>query len=85
MPEISRFLGIVISIYYNEHNPPHFHAEYGEYQITVEIESGIVNGKFPRRALNAVLEWYILHKEELMQDWELSLKGKPLNKIKPLE
>ena len=85
MPEISRFLGIVISIYYNEHNPPHFHAEYGEFQITVEIESGIVNGKFPRRALNAVLEWYILHKEELMQDWELSLKGKPLNKIKPLE
>ena len=71
--------------YYNEHNPPHFHAEYGEFQITVEIESGIVNGKFPRRALNAVLEWYVLHKEELMQDWELSLKGKPLNKIKPLE
>ncbi len=85
MPEISRFLGIVISIYYNEHNPPHFHAEYGEFQITVEIESGIVNGKFPRRALNAVLEWYVLHKEELMLDWELSLKGKPLNKIKPLE
>jgi len=85
MPEISRFLGIVISIYYNEHSPPHFHAEYGEYQITVEIESGIVNGKFPRRALNAVLEWYVLHKEELMQDWDLSLKGKPLNKIKPLE
>ncbi len=70
---------------YNEHNPPHFHAEYGEFQITVEIESGIVNGKFPRRALNAVLEWFVLHKEELMQDWELSLKGKPLNKIKPLE
>lgn len=85
MPEISRFLGIVISIHYNEHNPPHFHAEYGEFQITVEIESGIVNGKFPRRALNAVLEWFVLHKEELMQDWELSLKGKPLNKIKPLE
>jgi hypothetical protein len=85
MPEISRFLGIVISIYYNEHNPPHFHAEYGEFQITVEIESGIVNGKFPRRALKAVLEWYVLHQEELMQDWELSVKGKPLNKIKPLE
>ena len=85
MPEISRFLGIVISIYYNEHNPPHFHAEYGEFQIIVEIESGIVNGKFPRRALKAVLEWYVLHQEELMQDWELSIKGKPLNKIKPLE
>jgi hypothetical protein len=85
MPEISRFLGIIISIYYNEHNPPHFHAEYGEFQITVEIESGIVNGKFPRRAMVAVLEWYIIHKEELMQDWELAIKGKSLNKIKPLE
>lgn len=85
VPEISRFLGIVISIYYNEHNPPHFHAEYGEFQITVEIESGIVNGKFPRRALNAVLDWYVLHKEELMIDWKLAIKGKPLNKIEPLE
>ena len=85
MPEISRFLGIIISIYYNEHNPPHFHAEYGEFQITVEIESGIVNGKFPRRAMSAVLEWYTIYKEELMQDWELSVKGKPLKKIKPLE
>ena len=85
MPEISRCLGIIISIYYNEHNPPHFHAEYGEFQITVEIESGIVNGKFPRRAMVAVLEWYIIHKEELMQDWELAIKGKSLNKIKPLE
>lgn len=78
-------LQLHFNFYYNEHNPPHFHAEYGEFQITVEIESGIVNGKFPRRALNAVLEWFVLHKEELMQDWELSLKGKPLNKIKPLE
>jgi hypothetical protein len=51
MPEISRFLGIAISIYYNEHNPPHFHAEYGEFQITVEIESGIVNGKISSKSL----------------------------------
>ena len=85
MLEISRFLGIVISIYYNEHNPPHFHAEYGDFQITVEIESGIVNGRFPKRALKAVLEWHNLYQEELMKDWELAIKGKPLNKIKPLE
>ena len=85
MPEISRFLGIVISIYYNEHNPPHFHAQYGEFQITIEIESGIVVGNFPRRALEAVLDWYEIYKKELMIDWELAIKGKPLNKINPLE
>ncbi len=85
MPELSRFLGIVIYMYYRDHAPAHFHAEYGEYTITVEIESGIVDGKFPRRALNAVLEWYVLHKEELIKDWELAINRKPLNKIQPLE
>jgi hypothetical protein len=62
MPEISRFLGIIIYMVYNDHVPPHFHAKYGDYQITIEIESGIVEGKFPRRALNAVMEWYQLYK-----------------------
>ncbi|MDI6751384.1 MAG: DUF4160 domain-containing protein [bacterium] len=85
MPEISRFLGIAIYMYYREHIPAHFHAEYGEYTITVEIETGIVQGKFPRRALNAVLDWYVLHKDELMGDWELVKMKKPLNKIEPLE
>ena len=85
MPEISRFLGIVIYMYYKDHNPPHFHAEYGEYTITIELETGVVDGKFPRRALSAVLEWYELHKEELMKDWELAQEKKPLNKIEPLE
>lgn len=56
MPEISRFLGVVIRMYYRDHAPPHFHATYGEYEITVEIESGVSEGRFPRRALGAVLE-----------------------------
>ena len=51
MPEISRFLGIVIAMFYRDHTPPHFHARYGDYEITVEVESGIVNGTFPPRAL----------------------------------
>jgi hypothetical protein len=85
MPEISRFLGIVISMYYNEHNPPHFHAKYEGFKIFVEIESGIVRGKFPKRALRAVLDWYDLHKEELLEDWKLAAKEWPLNKIEPLE
>lgn len=85
MPEISRFLGIVIYMYYRDHAPPHFHAEYGDYEITVEIESGVVTGKFPRRALSAVLEWYIEHKDELLANWRRAEQRQPLQKIEPLE
>lgn len=85
MPEISRFLGIVIRMYIREHAPPHFHAEYGEYEITVDIETGVVTGRFPRRALHAVLEWYALHKDELLHNWQAAMERKPLSKIEPLE
>ncbi len=85
MPVISRFLGIVIRMYFREHEPAHFHAEYGEYEITVDIETGVVTGKFPRRALLAVLEWYVLHKEALMANWRAASNRKPLSKIEPLE
>ena len=85
MPEISRFLGIVIRMYYRDHLPPHFHAEYGEHEITVEIDSGIVQGRFPRRALSAVLDWYNMHQDELAENWELARQERPLNPIEPLE
>jgi hypothetical protein len=85
MPEISRFLGIVIYMYYHEHPPAHFHAEYGEYEITVDIDSGIVTGKFPRRALNVVLEWYGLHRAELADEWQRARQELPLRRIEPLE
>lgn len=85
MPEISRFLGIVIYMYYKDHAPPHFHAEYGEYTVTVDIESGIVQGKFPRRALGALLEWYVNHQAELSENWDLAEQQLPLNRIAPLE
>ena len=85
MSEISRFLGIIIRMYYRDHAPPHFHAMYGDYEILVEIESGIVTGKFPRRALSAVLEWTELNKEALLEDWRLAEEEKPLKKIQPLE
>ena len=55
MPEISRFLGIIIAMYYRDHRPPHFHARYGGFEITVEVETGIVEGKFPGHALQHVL------------------------------
>lgn len=86
MPEISRFLGIVIAMFYNEHRPPHFHAKYGEYDIVVNIETGeVMEGHFPRRALGLVREWYNLHKGELLDDWHLAELRKPLKKIAPLE
>ncbi|NOY75186.1 MAG: DUF4160 domain-containing protein [Kiritimatiellaeota bacterium] len=85
MPELCRFLGIVIYMLYDDHSPPHFHAEYGEYKITVEINSGIIDGRFPRRALNATIEWYLQNKDKLIEDWELAEGHKPLKKIAPLE
>ncbi len=85
MPELSRFLGIVIAMYYRDHGPPHFHAYYGSSGITVEIESGRVKGVFPARALAYVQEWRTLHLVELMQDWELATLRKPLRAIAPLE
>ena len=85
MPEISRFLGIVIGMFYREHGPPHFHAAYGDFEITVEIETGVVSGRFPRRALTHVVEWVQLHRDELMANWALAREGQPLRRIAPLE
>ena len=85
MPEICRFLGIVVYMLYDDHRPPHFHAEYGEYKVSVEINTGIVEGRFPRRALKALMEWYELHKDELLEDWQLAEQHEPLNRISPLE
>jgi hypothetical protein len=85
MPEISRFLGIVIGMFYNEHGVAHFHAVYGEHEISVEVESGVLHGDFPPRALRLVLEWLTLHRQELLDNWELARQGQPLNRIAPLE
>ncbi len=85
MPEICRFLGIVIYMLYDDHRPPHFHAEYGEYKISVEIHTGVVEGRFPRRALNVILEWYAIYKDQLLEDWRLAENHEPLKKIPPLE
>ena len=85
MPEISRFLGIVIAMFYKDHAPPHFHAVYGDFEVKVEIQTGVVEGHFPPRALRHVLEWLDLHKDELLQDWQLARDELPLKKISPLE
>ena len=85
MPEICRFLGISIYMYYQDHAPPHFHAVYGDYEITVDIATGVVSGRFPRRALNAVLEWYSDRQDELAANWQAAEQKRPLKKLEPLE
>ena len=84
MPEISRFYGITIVMNFNDHNPPHFHALYQDYEISIDIKSGVVNGSMSKRALKMIFEWLELHKEELLEDWQLARDKKSLLKIEPL-
>ncbi len=86
MPELSRFFGIVIRMYPNDHLPPHFHAVYGEFEALIEIDTlAVYRGAVPRRVLALVLEWSVLHREELRQDWNLARGGQALLAIEPLE
>ena len=86
MPEISRFFGIVIRMYFNDHVPPHFHAHYGEYQAEITIETlEILKGNLPSRVLGLALEWAVLHCDELRADWDRARAGEPLEPIQPLE
>lgn len=86
MPEISRFLGIIIAMFYNEHNPPHFHARYGEHKVEISIKTlSVLAGKLPPRAMGLVMEWASLHQDELMADWELARQNAVLKDIDPLE
>lgn len=85
MPEISLFGGIRITMYYSDHNPPHFHAEYAGHKALVDIQGAyIIGGALPSRQLKYVLAWGEMHKDELMQNWELAKNGRPLQKIAPL-
>ncbi|MEQ8714596.1 MAG: DUF4160 domain-containing protein [Cyclobacteriaceae bacterium] len=85
MPEVSRFYGIIIKMYFNEHNPPHFHVEYQDYEAVINIETGDVTGHLSRRAINLVHDWLDQNKQALLENWKLIEQRKPLNKIKPLD
>jgi hypothetical protein len=85
MPEISRFLGIIILMYYKEHQPPHFHAKYGGQTGVFSIaDLRLIEGHLPKRIISLVLEWAFEHRDELMEDWELARAEKPLRDIPPL-
>lgn len=86
MPEISRFFGIIIRIFFSDHDPPHFHAVYGEHEALIEIETlDLYRGNLPRRGLALVLEWAVLHRAELRRDWDLARSGRSPEPIAPLE
>ena len=86
MPEISRFLGIVIAIYWQEHGVPHFHAKYGSHRASFGIvDLRLLEGRLPPRVTGLVLEWAAMHQDELLKDWELAMQKRALNPIAPLE
>jgi len=86
MPEISKFYGIRIEMFFNDHSPPHFHVKYGECKAEMDIRTlGILKGWLPPKAQSLVIEWALAHREELLADWRLAREHKPLNSIEPLE
>ena len=86
MPEISRFFGIIILMYWDEHNPPHFHVKYAEQEAVINIKTlEVTKGKLSRRAAELVLDWAELHQKELLEDWDLCQQDLMPNKIEPLK
>ncbi|MFZ4770431.1 MAG: DUF4160 domain-containing protein [Ferruginibacter sp.] len=85
MPQISYFLGVIIRMFYRDHNPPHFHAFYGEFEAIIDIQKNeILNGTLPPRVLGIVVEWTALHQLELLENWERAKRQEALLNIAPL-
>lgn len=86
MPRLSEFYGIVILMYLRDRSPPHFHAQYGEYEALVGIHDGLViRGSLPRIADNLVQQWLELHRSEFLSNWQLAQRPSPLVAIDPLQ
>jgi hypothetical protein len=85
MPEISRFFGIIIMMFADDHNPPHFHVRYGGFRALITINKGIVEGQMPRKVLNRVYEWLDIHHDELVENWNRLQNGLDPFPIEPLK
>jgi len=86
MPEVSRFFGIIIRLFYDDHSPPHLHAEYQGNKALVDFGGNVLRGSLgSRAALRLVREWIDLHADGLQDDWDLARAGKDLKKIEPLD
>ena len=85
MPEICRFYGIVIKMYFADHVPPHFHAEYAEHEARIAIESlTVLSGTLPPRAMGLVAEWSVLRRQELLTLWERAKRHETIGRLDPL-
>jgi hypothetical protein len=85
MPEVSRFLGIVILMYFDDHNPPHFHVRYNDFRARISIKDlSLLEGELPPRVLGLVMEWAGLHKNELLENWTMVKETGKWFKIEPL-
>tara|TARA_Y100000310_G_C19993766_1_gene495293 strand:- start:182 stop:442 length:261 start_codon:yes stop_codon:yes gene_type:complete len=86
MPEISRFFGIVVRMYYDEHNPPHLHAEYSGNKAVFDFQGNIIKGDLlSKTATKLMREWIDIHEIELVEDWNLARANKEIKKINPLD
>ena len=86
MPEICRFYGIIIKMFFDDHNPPHFHVLYNDFAAIIEISTlSLIEGKLPPRALGLTMEWASINQEKLKEFWEAAKRLQPLGKIAPLE
>lgn len=85
MLELCRFLGINIARFGDDHNPPHFHVRYGDFEVIITIRDGVVKGEMPRKVLRDVFTWMKLHQDELDMNWQRLQEGKYIIKIEPLK
>lgn len=84
MPTISMFYGIIIRMYYDDHNPPHFHAFFGEYKATFNFDGELIDGNMPNSKMKLISAWALIHKEDLMANWKLAKDSESLYNINPL-
>jgi len=86
MPEISRFFGIIVRMYYDDHNPPHLHAEYEGQKALFDFRGNILRGNIESRtAVRLLREWIDIHAEDLQVNWMLARDGREVSRIEPLE
>ena len=86
MPEISRFFGIIVRMYFDDHDPPHIHVEHQSNKVLLDFQGNILRGILQSRtALRLVREWIDIHRDELEADWSLARAGREINKIAPLD
>ena len=84
MPTISMFYGIVVRMYYDDHNPPHFHAFYGEYEGVFDFDGILMEGNMPNSKIKLIQAWALIHKDELIANWQLAQNSEILYNINPL-